>query len=65
MNLDELSNEDLSLLHSRVRESIELGYPLGAEVKRYGIRDLTSLRQWIAHMESLLDAQGITYRPID
>jgi len=62
MSLDELNDQELGRLHVRVREAVDRGDPLSDEIRRYGICDLSSLRQWIQKMEAMLDERGLSFR---
>ena len=57
----QLSNVDLKEIHRAASDACAAGEPLGAGVRRFGIRDLGTLKRWLHHLEAEMDRRKLSY----
>jgi len=63
MKLEELGDAELHRIHGVVVNALESGEPLSDDVRKFGIRDFTSLSLWTNRLEREMDKRGMDYRP--
>ncbi len=64
MKTEALSDRELQRIHGELARAVAEGDPLTEGVRKYGIRDLSSLGRWIKKIEAELESRGIDYRPV-
>jgi hypothetical protein len=57
----QISNPDLKRTYQECCEALAAGDPTTAVVRRYGIRDLGTLRRWLHRLEVEMDRRKLGY----
>jgi hypothetical protein len=57
----QLSNADLKRIHEGAREALTTGEPLPPAVRRFGIRDLGTLKRWLHRVEAEMDRRKLGF----